>query len=431
MVTRVMRSLPYGVGHLSRGWVFAAAIALAIVGLGVYAYSRQFTEGLAATGMRDIGTMGGAAWGLYIGFDVYFVGVSFAGITVAALIRLLNLERLRPIARMAEVLTVIALILGALTVIIDLGQPGRGIVNLLRYARPQSPFYGTFSLVVSGYLFASLVYLYLDGRRDAALCAQRPGKLQWFYRLWAAGYKDTSEERERHSRTSWWLALSILPLLVIAHSTLGMIFGIQPGRPGWYSALQAPSFVVLAGVSGIGLLIVIAALLRNVKGFKEKLNIDVFRWLANFLWVLTLVYLYFILVDTLVANYSGGDHESAVYKALISGPYAWVFWLTIVMLIASFAVLLGQFALRRYSIPLIVIAGVLTNLAAILKRDVIVVPSQTHGTLLPYLPGSYIPTWVEYSIILGLFALGTFLYLVFMKVFPIMEVSESEQQGGK
>ncbi len=34
-------------------------------------------------------------------------------------------------------------------------------------------------------------------------------------------------------------------------------------------------------------------------------------------------------------------------------------------------------------------------------------------------------TWVEYAIILGLFALGTLLYIVFMKVFPIMETSEN------
>ena len=56
-------------------------------------------------------------------------------------------------------------------------------------------------------------------------------------------------------------------------------------------------------------------------------------------------------------------------------------------------------------------------------------PSQTHGTLLPYTPGSYTPTWVEYSIILGLFALGALLYIVFVKVFPILEVPERVEGG--
>ncbi len=422
MTTQIMRKLPYGVGEWGRGVRLVMSLALVIVGVGLFAYSRQLIEGEIVTGMRDIGTMGGVAWGLYVAFVVYFVGVSFAGITIAALIRLLSLERLRPVARMAEVLTIISLVLAALAIIADLGQPGRGIINLLSYARPQSPFFGTFTLVISAYLFASLVYLYLDGRRDAAICAQRPGRLQRLFRLWAAGYADTTEERVRHYHTAWWLALFILPLLVIAHSTLGMVFGIHPGRPGWYSALQAPSFVVLAGVSGVGLLIVIAAVLRKTLRLGQQLDIQVFRWLGNFLWVLTAAYLYFIVIDFLVANYGGGSREAAVFKELVSGSYAWLFWLTVSSFVLCFILMFGQFATRHYSISLVVIAGVLANVAAIGKRDVIVVPSQTHGNLLPYPPGAYTPTWVELAIIIGLFALGILLYVVFTKVFPIMEI---------
>ena len=147
-----------------------------------------------------------------------------------------------------------------------------------------------------------------------------------------------------------------------------------------------------------------------------------FRWLGTFLWVLTAAYLYFTLIDLFTAYYSEGSHEAIVVKALISGSYAWLFWLTVSFFVLSFVVMFGQFVTRHYSIPLIVIAGVLANIAAIGKRDVIIVPSQTHGTLLPYPPGAYTPTWVELAIILGLFGLGTLLYIVFTKVFPIMDV---------
>jgi molybdopterin-containing oxidoreductase family membrane subunit len=304
--------LPFGIGRLSAGWYVLIVVLLALIGLGAYAFSRQLSEGLVVTGMRNVGTMGGAAWGLYIAFDIYFVGVSFAGITMAALIRIFNLKQLKPISRIAETLTVVSLIMAGLVIFPDLGRPLRGLVNLFRYARPGSPFFGTFTLVLSGYLFGSLVYLYLDGRRDAAILAKVPGKLQGFYRLWAAGYKDTPAEQERHKKTSFWLAIAIVPLLVTAHSSLGFIFGLQVGRPGWFSSLQAPEFVVLAGVSG----------------------------------------------------------------------------------------------------------------AAVVKRYLIVVPSQTHGTSIPYGIGSYSPTWVEYSVVVGIFALGTLLYIIFIKVFPIMEVPE-------
>ncbi len=421
--------LPYGVGRFSAGWYAVIIALLVLVGIGVYAYSQQLIQGLIVTGMRSIGTMGGATWGLYIAFDIYFVGVSFAGITVAAMIRLLNLKQLKPIARMAELLTVVALILAAFCIIPDLGQPVRGVINLFRYARPQSPFFGTFTLVIAGYLFASLVYLYLDGRRDAAILAKLSGRLRGFYHLWAAGYGDTPAEQKRHALASFWLAIAILPLLVTAHSTLGFVFGLQVGRPGWFGALQAPGFVTLAGVSGVGMLIVIAALIRQLPGTKEKLNIEIFAWLGNLLLILTAAYLYFMFVELLTNTYAASHAEAQVTSTLLTGDYAWIFWLSVAFLAIPVILIFVQFVRQRYTLSLLVLSGVLVNLAAMGKRYLIVVPSQTHGTLLPYASGSYSPSWVEYSIILSLFALGALLYILFMKVFPIMEVSEPVKGG--
>src|SRR3972149_1646639 len=103
--TTPAHELPYGVGRVGPGFLALVAGSLGLVVFGLVAYSRQWVDGEIVTGMRDIGTMTGVPWGLYIAFVVYFVGISFAGITVAALIRVLNLEHLRPVSRMAELLT--------------------------------------------------------------------------------------------------------------------------------------------------------------------------------------------------------------------------------------------------------------------------------------------------------------------------------------
>lgn len=84
--------------------------------------------------------------------------------------------------------------------------------------------------------------------------------------------------------------------------------------------------------------------------------------------------------------------------------------------------------LRRDAIARGVVCGVLVNLAAVSKRFLIVVPSQTHGTLLPYGEGFYSPTWVEYSIIIALLAMGVLFYTLFVKAFPILEVEKKEQE---
>jgi molybdopterin-containing oxidoreductase family membrane subunit len=411
-----------GLGYL------VTAILLVVFGLGVYAYIHELSEGMAVTGMRDLGPQGGATWGLYISFVIYFVGLSFAGISTAAVIRLARIEKLRPISRMAELLTVVCLMLAAMIIVADLGQPLRGMINLFRYARPQSPFFGTFTLVISGYLFASMVYLYLDGRRDAAKRAAEGAPYGGFLRLWAAGYGDTLAEQERHRRATFWLAVAIIPLLVTAHSTLGFVFGLQVGRPGWYSAVQAPAFVMLAGVSGIGMLIVMAALARRALHMPERFGSELFRLLAIFLFVLLLAYLYFVVVELLTNVYTGSVREREVMQQLLGGQYAWLYWSAIACFVAATALLVvwAASSTLRVRIWPPVLAGLLVNVGAVAKRFLIVVPSQTNGQLLPYGEGSYSPAWTEYAVVAGLIALGILLILGFAKVFPLVELPHDE-----
>lgn len=425
MATTV-RTLPTERGRGGRSWYPVVAILLLVLGVGIYGYLQELSEGMVATGLRNLGPQGGATWGLYISFVIYFVGLSFAGISIAALIRLARLDTLRPIARMAEVLTVICLMLAAMTIVADLGQPLRGIVNLFRYARPQSPFFGTFTMVISGYLFASMVYLYLEGRRDAAVRAAQGAPYARFLRVWAAGYADTEAERERHRRTSFWLSVAIVPMLVTAHSTLGFVFGLQVGRPGWYSALQAPAFVMLAGVSGLGMLIVLAAIARRTLRLPERLGPGLFRSLGLFLFLLLLAYLYFVAVELLTNVYTGSVREREVMAELLGGGYAWLYWSAIAGFVASVALLLGWLVLARLrgSLWPLVVAGLLVNLGAVAKRFLIVVPSQTNGQLLPYSEGSYAPAWTEYAVVAGLLALGALLFLGFAKVFPIIPLPD-------
>lgn len=419
-------ALPQGIGRLTPGWIVFFVTMAAVTAIGFYAYFLQVTNGLIVTGMRGLGTMLGATWGLYVAYYVYFIGVSFAGITVAALIRIFRITKLEPVARIGELLTVVSLILGALAIMADLEKPWRAVVNLIQYGRPQSPFFGTFTMVIAGYLFASLVYLYVTSRREAAILAEQPSRFQKLYRILAAGYEDTPSQRILDRRATFWLALAIIPLLVIAHSTVGFVFGLQVGRPGWFGALQAPGFVVLAGVSGIGNLIMLAAIVRWATNTRDRITVDAFAWLAKLLLGLLVTYLYFTVVEVLTVTYQAGEVERAQSDALLTGTYAWIFWGAIVSLISAAVLLIWQALTRKWSIGLIFAAGALVNVGAVAKRYLIVVPSQTHAQLLPYPTGSYTPNWIEWAVVLGLFALGALMIGVFMKVFPIVPLEEAE-----
>ncbi len=114
--TRAQPSLPQGVGRLTAGWKIFIVVALAILGVGVYAYWYEASNGMIVTSMRNTGTMGGATWGLYIVLVEYFIGVSLAGIVIAAISRVFRIVELQPITRIAELLTVASLMVGLLAV---------------------------------------------------------------------------------------------------------------------------------------------------------------------------------------------------------------------------------------------------------------------------------------------------------------------------
>jgi molybdopterin-containing oxidoreductase family membrane subunit len=424
---RVQPGLPQGVGRLTTGWKIFVAVAVAVLAFGIFAYSREASNGMIVTGMRNTGTMGGATWGLYIVIVEYFIGVSFAGVVIAAMARVFRIAELRPITRIAELLTVGSLMVGLLAVLIDLGHPIRGIINMLLFARPQSAFFGTFTLVAGGVFLASLAYLYLGGRRDAAKLAGMPSRLQWFHRLWAAGYTDTAEEQERHRRVMIWLSVGIVPLIVIALSTEGLVFGIQVGRPGWYGSLQGPDFLVLAAASGLANLLVLTAIVRRALGDWNRIGVGAFKWLGRFLLAASAIALYFMIVELFTLLYATPADERQLADALLKGSYAWIFWLSLGLMVLGLTLLIWQAATTRWRVGTLVVASVAISTAALAERYLTVIPSQTHATLLPYETGSYFPNWVEFSVVAGLFALGALLIGLFMKALPIIPMRDEEE----
>src|SRR3989338_8467412 len=92
----------------SRYWIL-----LAVAGIGLLwfaqAWSFQLRNGMGVTGLSDWGTGGGGPWGLYVGSFIWWVGIAHGGIIVSAAVRLFGLTAFRPVARLAELLTLVAL----------------------------------------------------------------------------------------------------------------------------------------------------------------------------------------------------------------------------------------------------------------------------------------------------------------------------------
>ncbi len=408
--------------HTGRAfYVFCSLLLVIIVWFG-YAWYIQLTQGLGVTMMR---TPIGAAWGVYIANFVFFVGIAHGGIAIAAAIRLLKLTRYTPVARMGEVLTVISLMMAGLSIMIDMGRPDR-MFNIVIYW-PQRVGWSSLSwdvTVIIIYFTLSTCYLWLTMRHDLAQCLSRFPKLSLIYKALLIGY--SPDEEAKVERMSWWLSIAIVFLIVmLSGGVVPWIFGLLPARPGWFSALAGPYFLTAAIASAIATIIVIAAILRRLFNWQAQISPDILKGLGTFLGIITLFYIYLVLAEQLTMRYAAPLAEFLISEKLMTGEFALIFWPMLILGFFVPSVMLVAQAIRPslFSVTRTLLAAAAIAIAFWVKRFLIVVPSLLRP-LLPFPEGSYSPSWVEWSVIAGTFAMAILLFTLFLKLFPIVELTE-------
>lgn len=401
----------------TRGRVVVVALS-ALVVLGIIAWVTQLANGLAVTGMTDR-----VSWGLYVANFVFFIGISMAGTLVSAVLRLTSAEWRRPITRIAEMITVVALVIAATMIVVDMGRPDR-LLNVLLHPHLRSPILWDV-LSVSTYLVGSALYLYLPLIPDLSRLrglAVPPWK-RALYRTLSLGWAGLPEQRERLERGIAIMAIAIIPTAISVHTVTAWIFGMT-AREGWNSTIFGPYFVVGALYSGIAAIIVVVAIVRRTFHLEEFITERHIRLLGTLMLVSALLYAYFTLSEYVTIGYKLAVGDEALLHHLFSGPFAAVFWT--IMLPGTVIPIVMLSLPRTRTLRWIVVASILANIGMWLKRYVIVVPSLA----LPQMPvqwGIYRPTWVEWSITAAAFAAFALLLILFSRLFPIVSVWEFEE----
>jgi len=375
-------------------------------------------------GLQGLGTKG-AMWGIIVANIVHLIGISHVGIAISASVRIMNLERYKPLARIAELVTLVSMTAAVMNIGLDVGRPDRFILNVILHGRIHAPFVWSMT-VISWYVVGSSVYLYLAMRRDLCITSIEVPKRRWLYRLLSIGYTDTKEVRERHSHTVWWCAVIILPIMVSVHSVYGYVFGLQPGRPAWFNPIMAPYFVLGAIVSGFSAMIIIAAILRKIYKWDKYLPPRMFKGLGIFLGFVTWLYMYFMFSELLTGLYAPPAAEYKVWHDYLFGRFALISWPALIGgLFIPFWLLFIQGASPKIcSVRLTVIAAIFINLSLWTIRYLIVVPSFYHPHL-PYKIAKYTPTITEWTVMLGTWVFAVFFFTILIKLLPVIELPES------
>lgn len=404
-------------------WRYYVVIGVlaAIVAVGVAGYVTQLRNGLGVTGMNDR-----VSWGLYISNFVFFIGISHAGTLISAILRVSGAEWRRPITRMAESITVIAILIAAGLPIIDLGRPDR-VANVFLFGRIESAILWDF-ISIGTYLTGSILYLSLPMIPDAAILRAKQGLgrfRNFLYSLLGGRWTGSADQRRALKRAIGIMAIIIIPVAVSVHTVVSWIFGMTL-RVGWHTAIFGPYFVVGAIFSGIATIIIAMAVFRRVFHLEKYVTEEHFQKLGILLLVLNIAIIYFTLSEYLTVTYGAQAEDVLWITALSSGPYAALFW---GMFLGGFilpAFLLGM--KRTRTIPGILVAAILVDVAMWVERFLIVVPTMTVPQL-PFDWGTYTPTWVEWSITAASIAGFALLYAIFAKLFPIVSIWEVQEEA--
>lgn len=319
----------------TRYWLIVFVL-LTIIGWGGVMYVRQVSLGLGQTGMQRP-----SFWGMYMANFIFFIGISHAGTLISAILRVTGAEWRRSITRIAESITVFALIVGTLQIIIDMGRPDR-LWSVMLYGRLQSPILWDV-VSVTLYFLSSCFYLYLPLIPDIAIVRDNmpedaPPWRKSMYRTLALGWRGNVEQWRRLERAISIMAIIIIPIAVSVHTIISWILATTV-QPGWHSTVFGPYFVVGAIFSGIAALFLVMTAMRRAFHLESYIRLNQYRNLGLLFISMNVVWAYFTYAEHLTLAAGQQTLEFAVLASKLWGNHASSFWVMVALMGFAFWVL--------------------------------------------------------------------------------------------
>ena len=410
-------------GKLAIAWII---LLVFLVLLGIFALVVQIMEGHIVTGMRD-----NVVWGVYIVNFIFFMGISYAGALISGTMHLMRTPWRAPIMRIAELITIISLLIGPLYILLCIGRLDR-IPYLVIFGRIQSPI--TWDVIaISTDIFGCLIFLYLSILRDIASIRDFDELkiANWrkkMYKVLALGYTGTPEQQKRLNKATDIMAAMVIAIAIIVYSVLAWIFSVTL-QPGWHSTIFGPYFVIAAVYSGTGVLIVCMWIFRKIYHLEKYITKKHFVNVGVLLLILAAFFGYFTFSEYLTKWYGSEKNDELLIQILFDRYFgSFVFAHYIGVLLPLIVVGIPKFR----TINMITFTSVVVIVALWFNRYLIVVPTLEA----PYLPIQesradwihYSATWVEWVLTIGGVASFCLFFTIASRWIPMINVSEENEE---
>jgi molybdopterin-containing oxidoreductase family membrane subunit len=384
-------------GRLFYGWIAALSLLLLI---GVMGFIFQMQAGHAVTNMREQ-----VSWGFYISNFSILVGVAAAAVLLVIPAYLYHFKAIKKIVAFGELLAITAVIMASLFLLVDTGRPERfwhaipfiGSVNL-----PHS-ILGWDILVLNGYLLINIITV-------------------------SYSCSTTYFGKEPNKRFTIPLILLAIPWAVMLHSVTAFIFNGLVARPFWNSSILAPRFLASAFCSGPSLMIIIFQVLRKTTIFEIR-DSAIFK-LAEIISYAMAINIFLLCAEFYKEYYSDtAQFTSMIYLFRgLNGHNNLVTWIWFAMLFNVTGFLIFVIPKTRKNFVTLNIGCVLVFLGIWIEKGM--------GLILPGFGPSplgeiyeYTPSWIEFSVGLGIWALGAMLYTFLVRIVIALDTGKMRHRA--
>jgi Ni/Fe-hydrogenase subunit HybB-like protein len=401
-------------------------VALAVLGVAQAAFSLAYQtyEGLGVGGYSHP-----IFWGVYIVTFVFWVGIAHAGTLISAILFLFRAKWRNAINRGAEAMTVFAVVTAALFPLIHIGRIWK-FYFMIPYPNQRGLWINFKSplvwdlFAINTYMTISIVFFYVGLIPDIAIARDRStGWRKVLYSILSLGWQGTSRQWKAHNRTVLHLSGLATPLVLSVHSVVSWDFAVSI-VPGWHATIFAPYFVAGAIFSGFAMVLTIMIPVRRIFGLEEYLTDYHFENMSRVILLTSSIVGYAYGVEYFIAWYSGVEAERTSFYLRAFGPY-WISTWIMILCNGVFPHLLWFKKLRTH-LPFLFVLSVLINLGMWFERYVIIITSLSRE-FEPAVWGLYIPRMWELSILVGSFSWFSMFFLIFLRIFPVVAISEVKE----
>ena len=368
------------------------------------------------------------AWGLAIVNFVWWIGIGHAGTLISAILLLFRQRWRNSISRFAEAMTIFAVVCAGLFPVIHLGRPWLAYwlfplpFTMQVWPQLRSPLmWDVFA--VATYAVISLLFWYVGMVPDLATMRDHAQSkfAQYFYGLLALGWRGSTRHWVRYESASLLLAGLATPLVLSVHTVISFDFAVSV-LPGWHSTIFPPYFVAGAIYSGMAMVLTLAIPLRkfyHLENFVTARHIDN---MGKVMLAAGLIVAYGYVMEAFMSWYSASHWEAFAYWNRLFGPMGWSYW---VLIVCNLVIPLTALWWRklRANLAFMFCLSIVINVGMWFERFVIVVTS-LHRDFLPSSWGTYRATRWDYLTYLGTIALFVFLFLLFVRLLPMVPIHE-------